>query len=87
MGTVPGNGTKEPNSLDPYLSILVDEILELTNKKLFDAYQQAPFTLKIDVLLYVLDYPGISKVFNTKGANAYQECKWCELEGMYVYVI
>ena len=82
VGTVSGNGTKEPNNLDPYLSILVDEMLELTNKKIFDAYQQATFTLKIDILLYVLDYPGISKVFNTKGSNAYQGCTWCELEGM-----
>ena len=43
VGTVPGNGTKEPNSLDPYLNILVDELLELTNKKVFDANQNAPF--------------------------------------------
>ena len=87
-GIVPGNGSKEPNNLDPYLSILVDELLAITNKKVFDAYQDAPFTLKVNVLLYVLDYPGISKVFKIKGANAYKGCAWCELEGtraMYIY--
>ena len=84
VGTVPGNGIKEPNNWDPYLSILVDEMLELTNKELFDAYQQATFILNTDILLYVLDYLGISKVFNTKGANASQGCTWCKLEGMYI---
>ena len=79
-GIVPGNKSKEPNNLDPYLSILVDELLAITNKEVFDAYQDAPFTLKVNVLLYVLDYPGISKVFKIKGANAYQGCAWCELE-------
>ena len=32
VGTIPGNGTKEPQSLDPYLSVLVDELLSITNK-------------------------------------------------------
>ena len=81
VGTIPGNGSKEPNNLDPYLDVLVDELLELTNKKMFDTYQNAPFSLKVNVLMYVLDYPGISKVFNVKGVNAYQGCAWCELEG------
>ena len=48
---------------------------------MFDTYQNAPFSLKVNVLIYVLDYPGISKVFNVKGVNAYQGCAWCELEG------
>lgn len=81
VGTVPGNGTKEPHHLDPYLEILVDEILTITNKQVFDAYHQAPFTMKVDVLLYVLDYPAIGKVFNVMGANAYQACMWCEIQG------
>jgi len=86
-GIVPGNRSKEPNNLNPYLSILVDELLAITNKKVLDAYQDAPFTLKVNVLLYVLDYPGISKVFKIKGANAYQGCAWCELEGTsYVHI-
>ena len=81
VGTIPGNGTKEPNRLDPYLDILVDELLSLSNKIVFDAYQGAPFQLKVDILMYVLDYPGISKVFNVLGANAYQACAWCQIQG------
>ena len=34
IGTVPGNGTKEPQSLDPYLSVLVDELLSVTSEYL-----------------------------------------------------
>ena len=83
VGTIPGNGTKEPNTLDPYLDILVDELLAISNKETFDAYQNAPFKLKADILMYVLDYPGLGKVFNVLGANAYQACAWCEIEGMF----
>ena len=82
VGTIPGNGTKEPNTSDPYLSILVDELLSITNKEVSDAYQDAPFKMKVDILMYILDYPGISKVFNVMGANAYKACAWCELQGM-----
>ena len=81
VGTIPGNGNKEPNNLDPYLSILVDELLEISNQKIYDAYQNAPFNVKVNILMYILDYPGICKVFNIKGANAYQGCAWCEIQG------
>ena len=37
------NGSKELHSLTPYLNVLVDEILELCNRALFDAYQNLPF--------------------------------------------
>ena len=30
-----------------------------------------------------MDYPGLGKVFNVLGANVYQACAWCEIEGMY----
>ena len=61
--------------LDPYLSILVDELLSLSNRKLFDAYQNAPFQLKLEVFMFVLEYPGIGKVFNVMGSGAYQGCE------------
>lgn len=86
VATIPGNGTKEPNSLDPYLDVMVDELLEISNQKLFDAYMNAPFNLKVDILLYVLDYPGIAKVFSLKGSNSYQGCAWCEIEGNNILI-
>ena len=62
VGIVPGNGTKEPNTLDPYFDILVDELLSLSKRKLFDAYQNAPFELKLQVFMFVLDYRRIRKL-------------------------
>lgn len=47
---LPGNGSQEPETLQLYLEVLVDEILSLTGKELFDSYKQAPLTLKTDVL-------------------------------------
>ena len=43
VGIVPSNGAQEPHSLNPYLNILVDELLELSSCKFYDAYQNAPF--------------------------------------------
>ena len=84
VGIVPGNGTKEAYSLDPYLNILVDEILELINRNVFDEYKQAPFTMKVQLLLFVLDYPAIGKVFHVIGSGGYQACAWCEIQGKYI---
>lgn len=53
VGIIPGNGTKEASNLNPYLDILVDELLEMSSLTLFDAYQQAPFECKVSILLYI----------------------------------
>ena len=46
VGIVPSNGKKEANSIHPYLEVLVDELISLSNKKMFDAYQEANFNLR-----------------------------------------
>jgi len=38
VGIVPSNGAQEPHSLDPYLHVLVDELIELSSFTLYDAY-------------------------------------------------
>lgn len=53
----------EPKHLDPYLEVLVDELIYLTGCKLYDAYQRAPFTLKVEVVIYILDYQGLESFF------------------------
>lgn len=83
VGIVPANGRLEPKSLEPYLSIVVDEILLLSNAKMYDAYREAPFSAKVDLLTFVLDYPGISKVFNFTGVGSYKGCVWCDIKGTY----
>ena len=81
VGIVPANGTKEPQDLNPYIDIFVDELLELCSSTLFDAYSKAPFLCKVEVLLYVLDYPGIGKVLSVVGSGGYQGCMFCDLQG------
>ena len=81
VGIVPANGTKEPHNLNPYFDILVDELLELCDSTIFDAYSNAPFQCKVEILLYVLDYPGIGKVMSVVGSGGYQGCCYCDLEG------
>lgn len=82
VGIVPGNGRKEPKDINPYLEIVVDELLQLSTMTLFDSYQKAPFQLKIEVLSHILDYPGIEKVLSVTGAGAYKGCAWCEIKGI-----
>ena len=82
VGIVPGNGRKEPKDINPYLEIVVDELLQLSTMTLFDSYQKAPFQLKIEVLSRILDYPGIEKVLSVTGAGAYKGCAWCEIKGI-----
>ena len=86
LGIVPANGTKEPDNLNPYIQVVVDELLQLSSSQVYDSYQKAPFNLKVEILLHILDYPGICKVFSITGANALKGCAWCNLEGMlYIF--
>ena len=71
LGIVPGNGSQELKDLDPYLEVLIDEMLQLSGSTLFDSYQGASFQLKVEILLYILDYPGLGKTLNMSGSGAY----------------
>lgn len=83
LGIIPGNRSLEPKSLDPYLEVCIDELLQLSdNKVLFDAYQGAPFKVKVEILLYVLDHPGLGKILKMSGSGAYKGCLWCDIKGM-----
>jgi len=82
LGIIPGNGKQEPKSLDPYLEVVADELQELNKLKIYDAYQNARFSLKIEILLNIMDYPGIGKVFKVSGSGAYKGCMWCDIKGM-----
>lgn len=51
MGIIPcGKKGSEPKSLDPYLSILVDELLSLTEFPVYDSYRSAPMNVKVALL-------------------------------------
>ena len=70
LGIIPG--PKEPENIDPYLDIFVDEVVSLDGMKLYNAYKEEEFYLKVKVVLNVLDYPSQSKVFHCQG-----ECVVC----------
>lgn len=78
---MPSNGKREPKNVHPYLEVVVDELLQLSGAKMFDAYNQAPFDFKVKLLNYVLDYPGLNKIFCSSGSGALQGCMWCDFRG------
>ena len=47
----------------------------------YDAYQDSTFTLKVEILIHTLDYPGIGKVLKLSGSGAYNGCVWCDIKG------
>ena len=73
----------EPKNLDPYLEVLVDEIIALSGCKLYDGYRNAPFTAKVEIMVYVLDYQGLGKVFSLTATGSKRGCEWCLLKGQY----
>ena len=81
VGIIPGNGDHEAKSIDPYLEVVVDELLSLSGTVFYDTYSKAPFDFKVHILSYVLDYPGLNKLFHCTGANALQGCMWCDMRG------
>ena len=82
LGIIPGSGRKEAQSLSSYLELIVDELLSLADISLFDAYKGAPFKVKVELMLYILDYPGVCKIFNVSGSGAYKGCMWCDIKGV-----
>ena len=53
---------------------------ELPGSTFYDAHRSAPFTVKVSILLHVLDYPGITKGFNLVGSGGFTGGIFCKLE-------
>ena len=68
-GIIPGRS--EPKTMDPYVDILVEELIEINGLELFDAFRDENFPLKAEIVLHILDYPGQSKVFHCQGTYEY----------------
>ena len=80
MAIIPaGPDGKEPEELDAYFELLVDELLKELH--VFRDYAGAPVTVKIKLLRFVLDFPGMAKVFHQNQQNAYYCCQKCRLKG------
>ena len=86
VGIVPGNRRKEAKNLTPYLDILVDERLVLSECHIFHrAYIKAPVNIKVNLLQYVLDFPAIGKYLQQPVAGAIKACPFCEIQGCYCF--
>ena len=86
VGIVPGNRRKEVNNLTPYLDILVDKLLVLSECHNFHpAYMKAPVNINVKLLQYVLDFPAIGKILQQSAAGAIKVCLLCEIQGRYCF--
>ena len=83
VSIVPGYQGKEPKSLQPLLALIVDEILQLVDIRIYNAYIKAPMSMKISILHTVCDTPATSKVFETAGQAAIRACSLCTEEAIY----
>ena len=64
-GIIPGRN--EPKNLDPYIQLLVDELVTLNGLNAYDNFRGETFSLQASIALNVLDYPGQNKVFHCQG--------------------
>ena len=60
-------GPKEAKNIDPYMEIIIDNVLSLNGIEIYDACDKTTFKLKSNILLYMFDYPGQSKVLHSQG--------------------
>lgn len=65
LGIIPG--PKEPEDTDPYLELVVEEIMQLNGKEFFDGLAKEKFKLKVNICLHIFDYPGQNKVLHCQG--------------------
>ena len=73
VGIVPSNGGQEPHDLDPFLEFLVEELLQISSTKMYDAYQGTPF--KVAVLLIAhTRLPKHRDVMSVVGSGRLQGC-------------
>lgn len=71
-------GSLEPN-LNIYSHLLVDELLRLSSTYIYSAYANAPITVKVRLLVFMMDFQGYAKFFNMSGANSYYACNVCNM--------
>ncbi|XP_062596774.1 uncharacterized protein LOC134258258 [Saccostrea cucullata] len=84
VGVIPsGINGSEPKSLEPYLELLIDELLSLSEFTLYNAYEMAPMNVKVALLQYLCDIPAYSKVFHLPGHGALRSCPYCRDVGEY----
>ena len=70
VGIVPsGKNGHEPQSLEPYVERLVDEILQLSEYPLYSRYYNAPVNVKVALIQFLCDIPAYSKLLQITGQS------------------
>lgn len=81
VGVVPSRNIRLSTSLepdlDPYVELLVDELLSLCSTEIYSSYQQAPVPVKVELLSYMMDFQAYAKFFQMSGAADYLNCNVC----------
>lgn len=67
MGLIPGPA--EPKNTDPYVDVLVDDILDVNVMTVFDAIKDEMFQLKANIVLHIFDYPAQNKILHCQGMD------------------
>ena len=81
-GIIPGIGTGEPKSLEPYMELLVEELLSLQDCKMADENGKL-LNVSVKLLNFVLDFPAIGKVLHLpESARSFVACAFCAIRGM-----
>jgi hypothetical protein len=88
VGIVPPtvkNGKRggEPD-IDAYLEVFVDELIQMGDTSLLLSHKRAPLDVKVRLVLFLLDFPGMAKVFHQNQQNAYRCCPTCKHEGCQI---
>ena len=64
-GIIPG--PSEPREFDPYLDIVVDDIVSLNKLEMYDAHHNVTFKVNTNICLHLFDYPGQNKISHCQG--------------------
>ena len=60
-------GPREPKNTNPYVDVLVNDVLKLNTLTVRDGYKNEDFQLKANMVLNIFDYPGQNKVLHCQG--------------------
>ncbi len=79
IGVIPGNAETggEPQSLDPYVEVFVDEILEIDGSVMYSSLKAKSVEVKASLLFITADLPAASKLCHTAGCQGLSGCVFC----------
>lgn len=84
-GIIPGKRDRDGRgvepSLEPYQELVVEELLKLVSLEVYSAYSKAPISVRMELLVYLMDIQAYSNYFRMTGAVSYMACPICLWKG------